>query len=152
MKTWTTTLALFFLMVLAEGGRLTAEDIKNLSTIATTQTNEDSEKKETNMTTALSTHVGEARGAVQDVEEPYYGYDAFLINEYSFKFWSVLQVISALLLIYASVLGVYYSKFTFSDEDFYPPFFIDKKRGERSITPTTSFKTIMDSISSDKYS
>jgi hypothetical protein len=96
-------------------------------------------------------------------------YYDFLINEGSYKFWAVFQVVTACLLIYSAFAAIYYAKYTFSMMD-YPDYldegFFFKRSGEAYITTTTAkpssysflglspqtFQRIMNALSSKKYS
>ncbi|XP_060516059.1 uncharacterized protein LOC132695670 [Cylas formicarius] len=92
-------------------------------------------------------------------EDPWQGYYDFIINEGSFKFWAVFQLVTAALLIYSAFAAVYYAKFNVitTDYDYYDDFY---GRG-RSNTDSSSiwsglssqtFQRIMDALSSKKYS
>lgn len=124
---------------------------------------------------------GETReGEVSQPVEPYAvaeprqrdsvsSYYDFLINEGSYKFWAVFQVVTACLLIYSAFAAIYYAKYTFSMMD-YPDYldegFFFKRSGEAYITTTTAkpssysflglspqtFQRIMNALSSKKYS
>lgn len=101
-------------------------------------------------------------------------YYDFLINEGSYKFWAVFQVVTACLLIYSAFAAIYYAKYTFSMMD-YPDYldegFFFKRSGEFYVTTTTTttttakpssysflglspqtFQRIMNALSSKKYS
>lgn len=122
------------------------------------------------------THEGE----VSQAPEPYAAseprqrdavssYYDFLINEGSYKFWAVFQVVTACLLIYSAFAAIYYAKYTFSMMD-YPDYldegFFFKRSGEAYVTTTTAkpssysflglspqtFQRIMNALSSKKYS
>lgn len=102
----------------------------------------------------------------RDAVSSYYD---FLINEGSYKFWAVFQVVTACLLIYSAFAAIYYAKYTFSMMD-YPDYldegFFFKRSGEAYITTTTAkpssysflglspqtFQRIMNALSSKKYS
>ncbi|PSN33338.1 hypothetical protein C0J52_16402 [Blattella germanica] len=107
-----------------------------------------------------------ANGA-NDAVSNYYD---FLINEGSYKFWAVFQVITAILLIYSAFAAIYYAKYTFSMMD-YPDYLDDgfffKRSGDMYTTTTTTakpesfsflglspqtFQRIMNALSSKKYS
>jgi hypothetical protein len=122
------------------------------------------------------TREGEVYQAVEPnaVAEPRQGdavtsYYDFLINEGSYKFWAVFQVVTACLLIYSAFAAIYYAKYTFSMMD-YPDYldegFFFKRSGEAYVTTTTAkpssysflglspqtFQRIMNALSSKKYS
>jgi hypothetical protein len=125
---------------------------------------------------SYDTHEGEVSGPMQpyaaaeprqrDAVSSYYD---FLINEGSYKFWAVFQVVTAVLLIYSAFAAIYYAKYTFSMMD-YPDYldegFFFKRSGESYITTTTAkpssysflglspqtFQRIMNALSSKKYS
>lgn len=102
----------------------------------------------------------------RDAVSSYYD---FLINEGSYKFWAVFQVVTACLLIYSAFAAIYYAKYTFSMMD-YPDYldegFFFKRSGEAYVTTTTAkpssysflglspqtFQRIMNALSSKKYS
>lgn len=125
---------------------------------------------------SYDTHAGE----VSQPAEPYAApeprqrdavssYYDFLINEGSYKFWAVFQVVTACLLIYSAFAAIYYAKYTFSMMD-YPDYldegFFFKRSGEAYVTTTTAkpssysflglspqtFQRIMNALSSKKYS
>ncbi|KAF5300955.1 hypothetical protein FQA39_LY10925 [Lamprigera yunnana] len=92
--------------------------------------------------------------------DPWAGYYDFIINEGSFKFWAVFQLATALLLIYSALAAIYYAKFNVAttDYDYYYDFFGRSESG-RSDTSSSwfgvsvdTFQTILDAISSKKYS
>ncbi|KAK5639363.1 hypothetical protein RI129_011855 [Pyrocoelia pectoralis] len=88
------------------------------------------------------------------------GYYDFIINEGSFKFWAVFQLVTAALLIYSAVAAIYYAKFNVitTDYDYYYDFFgrSDSGRSDSSNSwfgiNAQTFQTILDAISSKKYS
>jgi hypothetical protein len=125
---------------------------------------------------SYDTHEGEVSQPMQpyaaaeprqrDAVSSYYD---FLINEGSYKFWAVFQVVTACLLIYSAFAAIYYAKYTFSMMD-YPDYldegFFFKRSGEAYVTTTTAkpssysflglspqtFQRIMNALSSKKYS
>ena len=125
-----------------------------------------------NEETAVSTQIepnekAEGRANGNDAVATYYD---FLINEGSYKFWAVFQVITALLLIYSAFAAIYYAKYTFSQMD-YPDYLDDgfffKRSGDIYATTTSTakpesfsflglspqtFQRIMNAISSKEYS
>ncbi|KAF5275347.1 hypothetical protein FQR65_LT04175 [Abscondita terminalis] len=88
------------------------------------------------------------------------GYYDFIINEGSFKFWAVFQLVTAVLLIYSALAAVYYAKFNVvtTDYDYYYDFFGRSNSGRSDTSNswfgmnTQTFQTILDAISSKKYS
>ncbi|XP_031336980.1 uncharacterized protein LOC116166247 [Photinus pyralis] len=89
------------------------------------------------------------------------GYYDFIINEGSFKFWAVFQLVTAVLLIYSSLAAIYYAKFNVitTDYDYYYDFFgrSDSGRSDSSSNSwfginAQTFQRILDAISSKKYS
>ncbi|KAK4871464.1 hypothetical protein RN001_015588 [Aquatica leii] len=84
------------------------------------------------------------------------GYYDFIINEGSFKFWAVFQLVTAVLLIYSALAAVYYAKFNVvtTDYDYYYDFFgrSDGRRLDSSSSwfglNAQTFQTILDAISS----
>ncbi|KAJ9578791.1 hypothetical protein L9F63_004999 [Diploptera punctata] len=109
----------------------------------------------------------EGRANANDAVASYYD---FLINEGSYKFWAVFQVVTAILLIYSAFAAIYYAKYTFSQMD-YPDYLDDgfffKRSGDIYATTTSTakpesfsflglspqtFQRIMNAISSKKYS
>ncbi|KAJ8918771.1 hypothetical protein NQ315_015091 [Exocentrus adspersus] len=99
----------------------------------------------------------EEQKAVQ--QDPWAGYYDFLINEGSFKFWAVFQLVTAALLIYSAFAAVYYAKFNVitPDYDYYDDFF---GRSNSDSAPSSTFwsglssqtfQRILDAVSSKKY-
>ncbi|KAL1492394.1 hypothetical protein ABEB36_010646 [Hypothenemus hampei] len=93
------------------------------------------------------------------LDDPWEGYYDFLINEGSFKFWAVFQLVTAALLIYSAFAAVYYAKFQVitTDYDYYDDFY-GRSNSESSYSSLWSglssqtFQRIMDAISSKKFS
>ncbi|XP_030746176.1 uncharacterized protein LOC115875005 [Sitophilus oryzae] len=101
----------------------------------------------------------EEQKAVKD--DPWEGYYDFLINEGSFKFWAVFQLVTAALLIYSAFAAVYYAKFNVitTDYDYYDDFYgrsrsINEPSSWQNLwsgVSSQTFQRIMDAISSKKY-
>lgn len=125
---------------------------------------------------SYDTHAGEVSQPVDTYAAPeprqrdaVSSYYDFLINEGSYKFWAVFQVVTACLLIYSAFAAIYYAKYTFSMMD-YPDYldegFFFKRSGDAYVTTTTAkpssysflglspqtFQRIMNALSSKKYS
>jgi hypothetical protein len=139
-------------------------------------TGENSRNGRQAMQGGYDTHEGEVSQPMQpyaaaeprqrDAVSSYYD---FLINEGSYKFWAVFQVVTACLLIYSAFAAIYYAKYTFSMMD-YPDYldegFFFKRSGGAYVTTTTAkpssysflglspqtFQRIMNALSSKKYS
>ncbi|KAK9889387.1 hypothetical protein WA026_004661 [Henosepilachna vigintioctopunctata] len=99
----------------------------------------------------------EQKKAVQG--DPWGGYYEFLINEGSFKFWAVFQLVTAVILIYASLAAVYYAKFNVIAPDYVDDY--DVLGRSNAQLPSSSlwsglsaetFQRIFDALSSKKYS
>ncbi|XP_041974971.1 uncharacterized protein LOC121730145 [Aricia agestis] len=95
--------------------------------------------------------------------DPWAGYYDWIINEGSFKFWSVFQLFTAALLLYACFSAIYYAKFNPILPDYsmeYDDYFLERTVGRKArsldssdlpsglswINPTT-FQFILDAIS-----
>ncbi|XP_072937716.1 uncharacterized protein [Epargyreus clarus] len=95
--------------------------------------------------------------------DPWAGYYDWIINEGSFKFWSVFQLFTAALLLYACFSAIYYAKFNPIIPDYsleYDDYFLERTVGRKArsldaselpsglswINPTT-FQFILDAIS-----
>ncbi|XP_019870686.1 uncharacterized protein LOC109599148 [Aethina tumida] len=92
-------------------------------------------------------------------EDPWASYYDFIINEGSFKFWAVFQLVTAALLIYSAFAAVYYAKFNVitTDYDYEDDFF--KRSNDDSVLSSMwsgmsaqTFQRIFDALSSKKYS
>ncbi|XP_012549187.1 uncharacterized protein LOC105842196 [Bombyx mori] len=95
--------------------------------------------------------------------DPWAGYYDWIINEGSFKFWSVFQLFTAALLLYACLSAIYYAKFNPILPDYsmeYDDYFLERTVGRkaRSLEPAElpsglswinpqTFQFIMDAIS-----
>ncbi|OWR47732.1 hypothetical protein KGM_215617 [Danaus plexippus plexippus] len=95
--------------------------------------------------------------------DPWAGYYDWIINEGSFKFWSVFQLFTAALLLYACLSAIYYAKFNPILPDYsleYDDYFLERSVGRkaRSVEPSempsglswitpTAFQFILNSIS-----
>ncbi|VEN53517.1 unnamed protein product [Callosobruchus maculatus] len=91
-------------------------------------------------------------------EDPWAGYYDFIINEGSFKFFAVFQLLTAILLIYSAFAAAYYAKFNVitTDYDYYDDFLgrsINEPAASSSWSglPSSTFQRIFDAISSKKY-
>ncbi|XP_075974779.1 uncharacterized protein LOC142975640 [Anticarsia gemmatalis] len=95
--------------------------------------------------------------------DPWAGYYDWIINEGSFKFWSVFQLFTAALLLYACLSAIYYAKFNPVIPDYdreYDDYFLERTVGRSArsldqselpsgiswINPRT-FQFILDAIS-----
>ncbi|XP_026487866.2 uncharacterized protein LOC113394683 [Vanessa tameamea] len=95
--------------------------------------------------------------------DPWAGYYDWIINEGSFKFWSVFQLFTAALLLYACLSAIYYAKFNPIIPDYsleYDDYFLERTVGRKArsvdsselpsglswMNPTT-FQFILDAIS-----
>ncbi|KAG6453142.1 hypothetical protein O3G_MSEX007989 [Manduca sexta] len=95
--------------------------------------------------------------------DPWAGYYDWIINEGSFKFWSVFQLFTAALLLYACLSAIYYAKFNPILPDYsmeYDDYFLERTVGRKArsldvselasgltwMNPTT-FQFILDAIS-----
>uniref|UniRef100_A0A2A4JZE8 Uncharacterized protein n=1 Tax=Heliothis virescens TaxID=7102 RepID=A0A2A4JZE8_HELVI len=95
--------------------------------------------------------------------DPWAGYYDWIINEGSFKFWSVFQLFTAALLLYACLSAIYYAKFNPILPDYdreYDDYFLERTVGRQArsldsselpsghswINPRT-FQFILDAIS-----
>ncbi|XP_014366998.2 uncharacterized protein LOC106717625 [Papilio machaon] len=94
--------------------------------------------------------------------DPWAGYYDWIINEGSFKFWSVFQLFTAALLLYACLSAIYYAKFNPIIPDYsleYDDYFLERSVGRkaRSVEPselpsglswmnTQTFQFILDAI------
>ncbi|CAH0562092.1 unnamed protein product [Brassicogethes aeneus] len=92
-------------------------------------------------------------------EDPWSSYYDFIINEGSFKFWAVFQLVTAALLIYSAFAAVYYAKFNVitSDYDYDYDFFGRSNNdaassGMWSGLSSQTYQRIFDALSSKKYS
>ncbi|CAH2008578.1 unnamed protein product [Acanthoscelides obtectus] len=91
-------------------------------------------------------------------EDPWASYYDFIINEGSFKFWAVFQLITAVLLIYSAFAAAYYAKFNVitTDYDYYDDY-LGRSNNEPATSSlwsglsSTTFQRILDAISSRKY-
>nr|CAH7716284.1 unnamed protein product [Callosobruchus chinensis] len=91
-------------------------------------------------------------------EDPWTGYYDFIINEGSFKFFAVFQLLTAILLIYSAFAAAYYAKFNVitTDYDYYDDF-LGRSSNEPGASsswsglPSSTFQRIFDAISSKKY-
>nr|CAI5855096.1 unnamed protein product [Callosobruchus analis] len=91
-------------------------------------------------------------------EDPWAGYYDFIINEGSFKFFAVFQLLTAILLLYSAFAAAYYAKFNVitTDYDYYDDF-LGRSNNEPVATsswsglPASTFQRIFDAISSKKY-
>ncbi|CAG9855146.1 unnamed protein product [Phyllotreta striolata] len=90
-----------------------------------------------------------------DVWTSYY---EFIINEWSFKFWSAFQLFTALLLIYSALAAAYYAKFNIitTDYDYYDDFFGRSNNDAPTSNlwsglTSSTVQRIFDAISSKKY-
>ncbi|KAJ8735672.1 hypothetical protein PYW07_007292 [Mythimna separata] len=95
--------------------------------------------------------------------DPWAGYYDWIINEGSFKFWSVFQLFTAALLLYACLSAIYYAKFNPILPDYdreYDDYFLERTvgRNARSLEPhempsghswinPRTFQFILDAIS-----
>ncbi|KAJ0182450.1 hypothetical protein K1T71_001819 [Dendrolimus kikuchii] len=95
--------------------------------------------------------------------DPWAGYYDWIINEGSFKFWSVFQLFTAALLLYACFSAIYYAKFNPIIPDYsteYDDYFLERTVGrsarslEKSEMPSghswinpRTFQFILDAIS-----
>ncbi|CAH2235529.1 jg23963 [Pararge aegeria aegeria] len=95
--------------------------------------------------------------------DPWAGYYDWIINEGSFKFWSVFQLFTAAVLLYACLSAIYYAKFNPIIPDYsleYDDYFLERNSGRkaRSIDPSNTlsglswinpitFQFILDAIS-----
>ncbi|CAG4954698.1 unnamed protein product [Colias eurytheme] len=95
--------------------------------------------------------------------DPWAGYYDWIINEGSFKFWSVFQLFTAALLLYACFSAIYYAKFNPILPDYtmeYDDYFLERTVGRkaRSVDPSetpsglswinpTMFQFILNAIS-----
>ncbi|XP_026758747.2 uncharacterized protein LOC113518162 [Galleria mellonella] len=95
--------------------------------------------------------------------DPWAGYYDWIINEGSFKFWSVFQLFTAALLLYAAFSAIYYAKFNPILPDYsmeYDDYFLERTVGRkaRSLDPSElpsgltwinprTFQFILDAIS-----
>ncbi|XP_068626483.1 uncharacterized protein [Battus philenor] len=73
--------------------------------------------------------------------DPWAGYYDWIINEGSFKFWSVFQLFTAALLLYACLSAIYYAKFNPILPDYsmeYDDYFLERSAGRnaRSVEPS----------------
>ncbi|CAF4794258.1 unnamed protein product [Pieris macdunnoughi] len=73
--------------------------------------------------------------------DPWAGYYDWIINEGSFKFWSVFQLFTAALLLYACFSAIYYAKFNPILPDYsleYDDYFLERSVGRkaRSLDPS----------------
>ncbi|XP_021194070.3 uncharacterized protein LOC110378935 [Helicoverpa armigera] len=73
--------------------------------------------------------------------DPWAGYYDWIINEGSFKFWSVFQLFTAALLLYACLSAIYYAKFNPILPDYdreYDDYFLERTVGRqaRSLDPS----------------
>ncbi|KAL4712770.1 hypothetical protein ACJJTC_008067 [Scirpophaga incertulas] len=67
--------------------------------------------------------------------DPWAGYYDWLINEGSFKFWSVFQLFTAGILLYACLSAIYYAKFNPILPDYsmeYDDYFLERTVGRRA--------------------
>ncbi|XP_067010678.2 uncharacterized protein [Anabrus simplex] len=100
----------------------------------------------------------------QGKSDAVHSYYEFLINEGSYKFWAVFELLTAALLIYSAFAAVYYAKFTYATTDYsdYDDFFF-KRSGDSYTTPApqedtflglsaATYQRILDAIASKKYS
>ncbi|KAG7310571.1 hypothetical protein JYU34_003362 [Plutella xylostella] len=104
-----------------------------------------------------------ARPARPRYTDPWAGYYDWIINEGSFKFWSVFQIFTAALLLYACLSAIYYAKFNPIIPDYdreYDDYFLERTVGRQArsldswelpsgsswINPRT-FQFILDAIS-----
>ncbi|XP_023934008.2 uncharacterized protein LOC112043002 [Bicyclus anynana] len=95
--------------------------------------------------------------------DPWAGYYDWIINEGSFKFWSVFQLFTAAVLLYACLSAIYYAKFNPIIPDYsleYDDYFLERSSGRKArsvdasetpsglswINPTT-FQFVLDAIS-----
>ncbi|KAG5885720.1 hypothetical protein JTB14_022810 [Gonioctena quinquepunctata] len=90
--------------------------------------------------------------------DPWASYYEFIINEWSYKFWAVFQLFTAVLLIYSALAAAYYAKFNVitTDYDYYDDFFGRSNNESPSNSmwsglSSTTFQRIFDAISSKKY-
>ncbi|XP_044765819.1 uncharacterized protein LOC123322053 [Coccinella septempunctata] len=90
--------------------------------------------------------------------DPWAGYYDFLINEGSFKFWAVFQLVTALILVYASFAAVYYAKFNVIAPDYSDDYDLLGRSYQKSSASSLwsglsvqNFQRILDAISSKKY-
>ncbi|XP_045778150.1 uncharacterized protein LOC123876063 [Maniola jurtina] len=91
--------------------------------------------------------------------DPWAGYYDWIINEGSFKFWSVFQLFTAAVLLYACLSAIYYAKFNPIIPDYsleYDDYFLERKARsiDASQTPSglswinpTTFQFVLDAIS-----
>ncbi|XP_053619698.1 uncharacterized protein LOC128680508 isoform X2 [Plodia interpunctella] len=67
--------------------------------------------------------------------DPWAGYYDWIINEGSFKFWSVFQLFTAALLLYAAFSAIYYAKFNPILPDYsmeYDDYFLERTVGRKA--------------------
>ncbi|CAK1602166.1 unnamed protein product [Parnassius mnemosyne] len=67
--------------------------------------------------------------------DPWAGYYDWLINEGSFKFWSVFQLFTAAVLLYACLSAIYYAKFNPILPDYsmeYDDYFLERSVGRKA--------------------
>ncbi|KAL3290133.1 hypothetical protein HHI36_023498 [Cryptolaemus montrouzieri] len=90
--------------------------------------------------------------------DPWAGYYDFLINEGSFKFWAAFQLVTAVILVYASFAAVYYAKFNVIAPDYDDDYDVFGRSYDKppssslwSGLSAQSFQRIFDAISSKKY-
>ncbi|XP_024214979.1 uncharacterized protein [Halyomorpha halys] len=83
--------------------------------VLTLYLNESSSSRPSAATSSLQRHRGR-----RDLDSYY----DFLINEWSFKFWAVFQLVTIAVLLYSTFAAIYYAKYTYlhnppTDEDFW---------------------------------
>ncbi|KAM3967807.1 uncharacterized protein ACR2FA_011346 [Aphomia sociella] len=73
--------------------------------------------------------------------DPWAGYYDWIINEGSFKFWSVFQLFTAALLLYAAFSAIYYAKFNPILPDYsmeYDDYFLERTVGRKARSLDTA--------------
>ncbi|XP_044742052.1 uncharacterized protein LOC123303023 [Chrysoperla carnea] len=85
-------------------------------------------------------------------------YYDFLINEGSYKFWAVFQLVTAALLIYSAFAAIYYAKFNLVTADYDYDYFYGRSFDSEPVTASPwlglssqTFQNILNAISSNRY-